>query len=61
MPRWRKIDEIHVSLFIPAGPTRRGMRAALADPRLLAGLRAVARRVLTRSPALREVRVAVSR
>jgi hypothetical protein len=61
MPRWHRIDEFHVALFVPSGRTPSGVRAALADPRLLARLRAAARQTLSTAPGLYPVRVTVSR
>jgi hypothetical protein len=61
MPRRTKIDEFRIELFVPAGRTPPGVRAALADPKLPARLRAAVRQALARAPALKALRVTVSR
>jgi len=61
--RWLLIDEFRVAVAVPAGDRRAadGVRRALAGGRFLARLRAAARAVCDRPPALRRARVTVSR
>jgi hypothetical protein len=61
MPRWQKIDEFRIELFVPANRTPRGIQAALADPALLNRLRAAVRRLLAETPAVKTVRIKISR
>lgn len=61
MPRWLVIDEFLIRVSVRPGRAPRGLRAALADPGLVARVRAAVRRELARPPALAKARVSVTR
>jgi hypothetical protein len=61
MPRWLKVDEFRIEVWVPAGRPPRGLNAALARPALRRRLAAAAGRLFAADPALRRARVRVSR
>ena len=61
MHKWLKIEEFRICISVQTGRTPRGAEAALTDPRFLNRLRAAVRQAVAQSPALRPVRVTVSR
>jgi hypothetical protein len=61
MPKWLTIEEFRISVSVPAGRTPRAFEAALRNRKFLTRLRAAVRQAVAQSPALRSVRVTVSR
>ena len=63
MPKRLLIEHFHVSLFVPpmSAAAETAMRRALSGDRFRSRLLAVVRQVISRSPALRQIRVTVTR
>jgi hypothetical protein len=61
MLKWQKIDEFRIEVFVPAGPTPRPVRAALANTLLISRLHTAVRRTMFPKPAPQAVRVTVRR
>ena len=64
MPRLIVMDELHVTLLAPrrlSVPDQDAVTRALADPAFTIELRRAVRRLMRRTPALRPVRVRVTR